>query len=844
MTRGALLEPGVSQTLADARRRAIRGLSYDLSFRIPAEPGEPIQGHETLRFDLTDVPASLVLDFDQPASRIVSVQVADMASPFTVANGHLIVPSSGLRPGPNRISIAFVAGDDALNRNADYLYSLFVPARARLTFPCFDQPDLKARYTLALEVPPDWEAVANGAEQDRRPVGDRVSIRFAETEPLPTYLFAFAAGRFQVERAERDGRVMRMLHRETDATRLARNRDALFDQHATALAWLEDYTGIAYPFGKFDFVLIPSFQFSGMEHPGAILYNASSLLLDDTATQAQELARASTIAHETAHMWFGDLVTMEWFNDVWMKEVFANFFAAKIVNPTFPDLDHDLRFLMAHHPAAYEIDRTAGANPIRQPLGNLRDAGSLYGAIIYQKAPIVMRQLELLIGETAFQTGLREYLARHAMANATWPDLIHLLDARTDLDLAAWSHAWVEEPARPTVHTELEVEGGRLRSLRLTQQDPRGRGLVWSQRLQVVISDGDRLERVSADLNDAEIEIPLPVGRAAPRFVLANGTGHGYGLFELDPDSRRALLQELPQIPDALVRGAAWVTLWDEVLEGRVGPAAFLELARRALPVEQDELNVQRILTYAETVFWHLLPDEARDDVAPGLEQTLREGLVRSRATSLKASYFSALQGVALTPETVDYLARVWRRQEQVPGLTLSENDESALAMVLAVREVPGWEEILQRQLNRIENADRRERFAFLIPAAGPDHEGQARFFASLSEEANRRHEPWVLQGLALLHHPLRAGTSVELLLPGLELLEDVQRFGDIFFPKRWLDATVGRHHSARAAAIVREFLDRRPDYPDRLREIILQSSDLLFRASRMLDNEQRAPAD
>ena len=141
------------------------------------------------------------------------------------------------------------------------------------------------------------------------------------------------------------------------------NRDALIDLHVEALAWLEAYTAIPYPFGKFDFVLIPSFQFSGMEHPGAIYYNASSVMLDRTATHAQQLARANVIAHEVAHLWFGDLVTMKWFDDVWTKEVFAGFLADKVVNPMFPAVDHDLRFLWQHYPGAYDVDRTAA--PIR-----------------------------------------------------------------------------------------------------------------------------------------------------------------------------------------------------------------------------------------------------------------------------------------------------------------------------------------------------------------------------------------------------------------------------------------------------------------------------------------------
>ena len=160
---------------------------------------------------------------------------------------------------------------------------------------------------------------------------------FAETQPLPTYLFAFAAGKFSIETAERNGRTFRMFHRETDAAKVARNRDAIFDLHARALAWLEDYTAFPTRSASSTSSLIPSFQFGGMEHPGAIFYNACGLMLDESATQNQLLGRASVIAHETAHMWFGDLVTMSWFNDVWMKEVFANFMAAKIVNPSFPE---------------------------------------------------------------------------------------------------------------------------------------------------------------------------------------------------------------------------------------------------------------------------------------------------------------------------------------------------------------------------------------------------------------------------------------------------------------------------------------------------------------------------
>src|SRR6185503_14867019 len=154
------------------------------------------------------------------------------------------------------------------------------------------------------------------------------------------------------------------------------------------------------------------------------------------------------------------------------KEVFANFMAAKIVNPSFPAVNHDLRFLLDNYPSAYSVDRTAGSNAIRQPLANLNEAGSLYGAIIYQKAPIVMRQLETLVGPDTFRDGIREYLRRYSFGSASWPDLIELLDRLTPEDLAAWSHAWVDEAGRPIIETELTVKDGRIARLALTARDP------------------------------------------------------------------------------------------------------------------------------------------------------------------------------------------------------------------------------------------------------------------------------------------------------------------------------------------------------------------------------------
>jgi aminopeptidase N len=587
-------DPGVSEALARDRAARISDLRYKLSFTVPPNRDEAITGRADVGFTLTGASAALAIDFNPSRARSLHAVSAN-GRPIDVLeiNEHIVIPAGALHEGHNDLRFDFDAGDAPLNRNDDFLYTIFVPARAHEAFPCFDQPDLKARWTLSLDVPAGWETVANGAELSRESQNGRTALVFAETEPVSTYLFAFATGKFQIEQGERNGRTFRMFHRETDAGKVARNRDTIFDLHAAAIAWMEQYTGIPYPFGKFDFLLVPAFQFGGMEHPGAIFYNAAGVLLDESATENQKLERASVIAHETTHMWFGDLVTMKWFSDVWMKEVFANFMAAKIVNPSFPAINHDLRFLMAYYPAAYDVDRTAGSNPVRQPLANLNEAGTLYGAIIYQKAPIVMRQLETLVGADRFRDGLRDYLKRYSFGNASWPDLIELLGRRTSEDLAAWSHAWVDEAGRPAISTHLTIEHGGIARLTLTAHDPYpGRGLMWNQRLQVALGYDDGVRMIPAHVNGASVEVALARHLKAPRFVLANGGGIGYGEMHLDPASRQWLVRKLPSVADPLTRGSAWVTLWDAMLDAEVLPSDIIDLALRALPRETNEQNV------------------------------------------------------------------------------------------------------------------------------------------------------------------------------------------------------------------------------------------------------------
>ena len=846
-------EPGISLETAQSRAAQIADLRYAVRFDLPVDRTSPINVDVTIAFTLTDASKPVVLDFAPNASgSLLSCTVNGTSLVCRLVNGHMILPTHVLGTGANTAHLECVSCDGPLNRRDDYLYTIFVPARAHEAFPCFDQPDLKARWTLTLSVPLEWTAVSNAEIVSRKNVpnpdgGTRSIVEFAETEPLPTYLFAFAAGRFMEDTALRDGRRIRIYHCGVDAELFTRNRAAILDGHAEALRWLESYTEIPYPFSKFDIVLLPAFQFSGMEHPGAIFYSASALVLDPSATRQQLLARADVIAHETSHMWFGDLWTMTWFDDVWMKEMFANYMAAKIVNPRFPDLDHDLRFLHMYYPSAYDVDRTAGTHAIRQPLPNLNEAGSLYGAIIYLKSPIVMRQLAMLIGEQTLRDALCEFLERYRFKNASWPDLLDLLASHTALDLHAWSRAWIDGAGRPVVRAELKVGSG-LAHLDLhsanaasTTGAPDGSPRQkWPQRLEVGLGYGKWVEHISMSL-DGRADVSTIVGYPPPSWVLPNGRGIGYGEFRLEEGSLGWLLEKLPEVPDALTRASAWLTLWDAMLVKDVPPEQLLGLAVRAVPLETSELNLQRILIYIERLFWIFLTPEQRENNAKWIGAILRATIASAPSVTQKAALFGCLRAVATTDSMVDWMRALWRGDVRIDGLPLSEGDQINLTKELAVR-VPDSDSIVQQQLERTRNRDVRDALAFMAPALSSDAGQRGRFFDTVSDPANRRREPWVVDGMRWMHHPLRADASVKYIEPGLLLLSEVKRTSDIFLPKRWVEAMLSGHSSARAALAVQRFVNTRPPtYPVALRRMVLASADYLFRAAlvpRLLQSE------
>jgi aminopeptidase N len=826
-----VVQNGVSETLARHRAKTLGTIRYALDFNIPDQVNESIKASEVLTFVLGDRSAPLQIDFKETAAHIQQVTVNERIVPVRYENEHIIIQQQYLRKGSNTIAIRFIAGDLSLNRNNDFLYTLLVPDRARTLFPCFDQPDLKAVFTLTMTVPDDWKVVSDASVKDSVNNGQgRKTVRFQASDKISTYLFSFVAGKFYCTAKQADGRTMNFYYRETDSAKLRSSVDPVFSIQADAIRFMEEYTAIQFPFAKFDCVAIPDFQFGGMEHVGAIQYRAATLFLDTSATKDQLNARSNVLTHETAHMWFGDLVTMRWFNDVWMKEVFANFMADKIGNITLKDNNYDLKFLTDHYPAAYDIDRTAGANPIRQPLENLQDAGSLYGNIIYHKAPIMMRQLEKLMGEKPFRKGIREYLKKYAYGNASWPELISILDAYTSEDLQAWNRIWVNETGRPQFTYQLKTDDGRIKSLSIHQRGELDSNRTWPQYFKIALVYPDSIEEVPVNMNRQDIHMLSVVGRKAPLFLLFNSLGEGYGIFPVDVQS----LTYLSALKSPLMRASAYINLYENMLSGRaVTPSGLLDFDEQAILKETDELTMNVLLDQITTVFWHFTPARKWNSLAPALENVLWQAMQNAKTPNLKKQLFKTFGGIGLSKKAQDTVFAVWKKRQPPEGISLSEDDYTGLATMLAIRNYPGYEGILRNQLDSIKDPDRRKRLAYLMPALSNEVNRRDSFFLSLQDHRNRVRESWVLTALSYLHHPLRTDVSEKYLPKSLELLEEIQLTGGIFFPQSWLGVTLGWYQTPSAATTIHQFLDEHPHYNPGLKKKILQSADDVFRAVR-----------
>lgn len=828
------LDSGVSLQLARERFEDISELKYHLQLTIADSLQNDIQGKSTISLVKGNIESPLIFDFVSTVDKVSEVMVNDKKAFYSLENEHLVIPSRFFQEGINKIEINFILGNGALNRNSNYFYSLFVPARARTTIPCFDQPDIKAQVSFVIDMPNSLTAITNGKPYSFEDLGNnRKRVSYEETKPISTYLWAFAVGEFEKITEKRSGRDISIYHMEEDSAKIARNISAVFDQVFHSIQWLEDYTGVEFPFERYDLVCIPSFQFAGMEHPGAIYYRSDLLFLSDNPTQKQELRRAQLLAHETAHMWFGDLVTMKWFGGVWQKEVFANFIADKIVEEQFPELNHKLTFLSNHFPAAYSVDRTIGANPIQQDLDNLNDAGSMYGNIIYHKAPIMMNQLENLTGTETLRKGLGIYLKKYAYRNATWGDLMGILNDLSEYDLELWSRTWVNEPGRPII--DYGYENGQL----IVSQRPEygDSSKIWAQKFSFGSVTNTSIKKETIEILSAKTS--LRETSTKPDFILPTLDESGYGLFLMDDSSLVYAMKNTYLLPDELARASMLVQLYENFLYTKIHPNDYLDMLQNFILHEDNEQVLAVACDQLLEVFWHFTTVQLRLQESETLEGVLQDKMESVASKGAKKMLFDIWSDVVISPLGIEKLHQIIKDGEFL-GISLSELDLSEAALKLVLKDVSLNNNYLLSFADTLKDTELRSKIFFISTVFSQDQATLDGFVADLGKIENRQKENWVLTAIAYLHHPYRQEQSLKYLADNLALTKTIKETGDIFFPIGWINNTLGKYGSVEALKIAEHFFKDNPNYPDDLRLKMLQSTDLVKRSQAIKDKYLR----
>ncbi|MEO5817049.1 MAG: M1 family aminopeptidase [Gemmatimonadaceae bacterium] len=848
----SLTGPGVSRELATLRATQIADVRYALSLDVTRR--DMLSGRATIRF-VRRGGGDVILDFRGLAQSGMEVNGEDNVP--TSVNGHLVIADRALRAGENEVSLNFTSAiapagasvirfHDAVD-NADYLYTLLVPADANQLFPCFDQPDLKARVTLDLWTPTGWSAVANGKliaadtmERHWVQISKRmqmnglvdtppgIAFRFAETEPISTYLVAFAAGPWTVKSSVVAGRPISLYVRASRAKEV--EADTLIAINARALNWLERYTAQPFPFQKFDFVLAPAFPFGGMEHPGAVFYNEESFIYRERPTLSQLLGREATIYHEVAHQWFGDFATMRWFDDLWLKEGFATYLAAVMQSDLTPSANAWKTFYLRNKPAAYAVDASKGTTPVWQHLANLDQAKSNYGAIVYNKAPGILKQLDYLVGDTAFRDGLRRYLGEHPYGNATWRDLLSAVGGVAGSSLDDWGKSYILRPGLPVLTQRLDVKNGRIAHLVIGQRAVQTRSgtAPWPARIEVLLGYADApAVRVPVVLRGRLTEVPV-TGKRAPDFVFANAGDFGYGLVHLDRRSVGWLESHIGEVRDDFLRAMLWGAMWDEVRAARLAPVRFVRAALRELPRETDEQLVPVMLGRLSRAGSAYLSATERENIRPDLERVLLAGANDpARSYGVRKNHLDAFIALAHSPAALASIDALLD-STTAAGAPLRPPTRWAIVTTLVARSAPSAESRLAAESRRDSTTEGRRR-TFVAGAAHPDSATKAQYWARYfgDKELN---EDWVTASLRAFHDPEQDASTRPYLVPALDSLRWVQQNRRIFFLGNWVSATLDGQRSATALEAVDEMLRRRNGLARDLREKILQSRDELER--------------
>ena len=742
-----------------------------------------------------------------------------------------------------------------------YLYTQFEVADARRMFPVFDQPDLKARFAFTVTAPAHWQIVSCQPTPEPTPAGERVlpgddastpvaTWAFEPTPPLSSYVTALIAGPYEVVRDEltsRDGRVVPLGLFCRASLRPHLDPEELFELTKAGFAFYEEDFDLAYPFAKYDQIFTPEFNAGAMENVGAVTFT-EVYVFRARETEARIERRALTLLHELAHMWFGDLVTMRWWDDLWLNESFAEWASTTAQAEATRWKTAWTTFATAEKNWAYRQDQLSSTHPIVAPIRHLEDVEANFDGITYAKGASVLKQLVAYVGRDAFREGLRAYFRAHAWGNTTMADLLRELEAASGRDLAIWSDLWLNTAGVNTLRAELAIEDGTITAASLTQTAVAEHPTLRPHRLAIGLydltdggsdgSDGSdstgrrlvRRERFEVNIDGPSTTLPDLVGVRMPDFLLVNDDDLAYAKIRIDERSLAAV-QAAPtgftdSLPQALVLGA----MWDMTRDAQLPAPDFVRFVLECLPAEKDSTLVRVLLSQVESATRFYTSPAHRPELAALVAHRLR-ALAESAepGSDAQLQFVTAFAGWARSVEDLDLVEGLLEGSRELPGLAVDTEMRWTLLTSLAVGGRAN-EERIDAERRRDDTATGRERAALAL-AARPTSE---------AKEA-----AWV----AAVETPGLPNQTIDAMAAGFGRVHDTSLLAP--YVQRYHDALVGIWESrtfAIAESIVLGFyplavadedllaasqgwLDAHPDAPDALVRLAAENRDSIARA-------------
>lgn len=677
---------GLSLKSAAKRSAIVSDVQYDLSLKIDGSSVD-VAGENLVRFNLAKNTEPLRVDFTGGKIKAVTVNGAELAKP--VYDGLiLMLPAKALKVGKNEVIISYAhpysrtgTGFYRFQDPEDgrfYLFSDFEPYQANQLFPCFDQPDLKARFTLTVEAPEKWTVISTTREDVTR--GSRPGFKqwhFPETARISTYVFSVHAGEFKVWEDRAEDVPLRLFARHS----LARYVDATewFKFTKQGFSFYEKEFDFAYPFEKYDQILVPDFNWGGMENVAAVTYSDKRLVFRSSPAPHEREKMASVILHELAHMWFGDLVTMAWWDDLWLNESFATYMASRALHQATDVSAAWLNFFAKSKAEAYASDQLVTTHPVSFDVPDTESAFANFDAITYGKGASSMKQIAYLIGEDKFRDGLRAYFKKHAFKNARLADFMNELSLAAERDLSGWSQDWIATAGLNTLQARYECEGKKISSFDLVQSAGTAPALR-QHRTEVVLfgrSISDKSKRtVAVDYSGEKTAVASLIGTPCPKAVYPNYGDHDYVKVKLDDVALAFVRSDLASVKDAMLRLMLWHGTWESVRDGEFSPLEFGDLILKHLPAETDYRVAREVshyvygqYSYSPSLLGYFVSDDPKiqpiyAQYAKKFETFFDESLKGSRDLDFQKLWFDGLVRVAHTPEVLDGIVKLLENRD------------------------------------------------------------------------------------------------------------------------------------------------------------------------------------